>query len=246
MEPLSQTPNTGSIQDINLLTAGGDDRHFGILYKKLEELEKKIIELETKKIIEESQLPPEILIANGMVPERPRRVLAGRGWRPLLRSEIEEAIKHAGPFCTDQARYLNVCMSTHRKYAVLHGLWKPQPNHKGSKKPWGPEKGKYPLSKILIGEFDANLNLCEWVVRAKLFKAGTFPEECAHCGYKEKHIITKHVPLLIDHLDGDWLHWKKENIRFLCWNCTVQVGRGFIASRLRKFNHDFIKEGDWK
>lgn len=243
--PSNESPNTGSLPDINLHTAVGDDRHVGLLYKELQELKHKVQELETKKVLDETQLPVEVLVANGMLPDNPNVLKRGRGWRPLLRSEIEEAIK-VSPFCSDQARYLKVAIVTYRKYAKQHGLWNPQPYHKGSHRPWGPEKGKYPLSKILAGEFNDNPKMVEWVIRAKLLRAKTFPEECQHCGYKERHIISKRVPLLIDHMDGNDLNWKRENIRFLCYNCTVQVGRGYLAGRIKKFDPNFIKEGDWK
>ncbi len=225
-------------------TAVGDDRHVGVLYKRVEELEKKLQDLETKKIIDETQIPSEVLASNGMLPESPNVLRRGRGWRPLLRSDIEEAIK-VSPFCTDQAKHLRVHISTYRKYALKHGLWFPQPHHKGCKKPWGPEKGKYPLSKILAGEFNNNPLILERLTRAKIVKAKIFPEECQHCGYKERSIISKHVPLLIDHKDGNDLNWKLENIRFLCFNCVVQVGRGRLSGRIRKFDPNFIKEGDW-
>ena len=244
-KPLNESPNTGSLPDINLHTATGDERLTGIMLKKIENLEHKIHELETKKILDETALPPEILAANGMLPPEPKTVQRGRGFRPLLRSEIEEAIK-VSPFCSDQAKHLGVCIGTYRKYAKQHNLWNPQPHHKGSRKaPWGPEKGKYPLSKIISGEFNGNPKVLEWVVRPKLLKAKVFPEECCHCGYKERHIVSKRVPLLIDHLDGNELNWKLENIRLLCWNCTVQVGRGYICGRLKKFDPNFLQQGGW-
>lgn len=244
--PLNESPNSGSLPDINLHTATGDERLVGVLFKEMQALKEKVHELETKKIIEETQIPQEVLAANEMLPDEPTTVGRGRAWRPLLRSEIEDAIAKAGPFCSDQAKYLKVSIATYRKYAKQHGLWKPQPHHKGSRKaPWSPEKGKYPLSKILQGEFNGLKKLPEWVVRGKLLKAGTFPEECTHCGYKERHIITKRVPLLVDHLDGDELNWKLENIRFLCWNCTVQVGRGYLCGRIRKFDPNFLQDGKW-
>jgi 5-methylcytosine-specific restriction endonuclease McrA len=243
--PLNENPNSGSLPEINLHTATGDERLVGVLFKEMQELKCKVHELETKKILEETQLPPEILAANGMLPDEPTTVGRGRAFRPLLRSEIEEAMK-VSPFCSDQAKHLKVYIGTYRKYAKALGLWKPQPHHKGSRKsPWGPEKGKYPLSKVIIGEFNNNPKLLEWMVRKKLLKSKTFPEECAHCGYKERHIITKRVPLLLDHLDGDELNWKLENLRLLCWNCTVQVGRGYICGRLKKFDPNFLQEEGW-
>ena len=243
--PLNESNNTGLLPDINLHTAKGDERLIGVLIKEMQELKAKVHELETKKILDETAIPPEILSAHGMLPDPPNTVERGRAWRPLLRSEIEEALK-VSPFCSDQAKHLKVSIATYRKYAKQHGLWNPQPHHKGCRKaPWSPEKGKYPLSKILLGEFNGLSKLPEWVVRNKLLKAQTFPEECAHCGYKERHIISKRVPLLIDHLNGDALDWKLENIRFLCWNCTIQVGRGYMAGRIKRFDPNFLQDAKW-
>ncbi|HOT89152.1 MAG TPA: hypothetical protein PLC59_02345 [Bacteroidales bacterium] len=247
MEPKSidEKNNTGSLTDINLHTARGDERLMGVLFKEMQKLKEKIHELETKKILDETSLSPEILSSNGLLPEPPSIIKRGRAWRPILRSEIEEALK-VSPFCSDQARHLGVAISTYRKYAKQHGLWNPQPHHKGCRKaPWSPEKGKYPLSKILQGEFNGHKNLREWVVRNKLLKAKIFPEECSHCGYNERHIISKRVPLLIDHLNGDGLDWKLENIRFLCWNCTVQVGRGYMTRGIKKFDPNFLQKAPW-
>ena len=112
MEQILQSPNSGSLPDINLHTATGDERLTGIMLKKIENLEHKVHELETKKILNETSLPPEILAANGMLPPEPKTVQRGRGFRPLLRSEIEEAIK-VSPFCSDQAKHVGVCISTY-------------------------------------------------------------------------------------------------------------------------------------
>jgi hypothetical protein len=204
------------------------------LYKKVEDLDKEVHELKTKKILDETQLPPEILEQNGMLPPSPNKLRRGRGARPLLRSEIEDAIKHS-PFCSDQARYLGVSRLTYRKYALPLGLYKPQPHHKGCKKPWGPEKGKYPLSKILAGEFNGNPLVSDETVKPKLLKSG-WPEECAICGYKTKHISNGKVPLILDHMDGDRQNFKRENLRLLCWNDTIECGRGYLRRGIRYFD----------
>lgn len=245
-QPISvNSNNSGSLPEVNLHIAKGDERLAAVLIKEITDIRERLHKVETKKIIEETQLPPEVLEANGLLPKPPRRLAPGRGWRPLLRSEIEDAIAHS-PFCSQQAKYLGVSVQAYRKYAKQHGLWKPQPHTKGSRKaPKGPETGKYPLSKILAGEFNGNKLVLEYRVRAKLLAAEVFPEECSHCGYKEKHIITKRVPLLIDHLDGDHLNWKKDNIRFLCWNCTVQVGRGYMCGHIRKFDPNLLQQTSW-
>ena len=90
--PSNVSPNSGSLPDINLHTATGDERLMGVLYRKIEDLAKEVHELKTKKIIDETQMPPELLEQSGMLPPDPTKVERGRGFRPLLRSEIEEAV----------------------------------------------------------------------------------------------------------------------------------------------------------
>src|ERR1035437_8823008 len=121
MEPTFITPNTASVP-ANLHTATGDDRLIAVLYKKVEELGKEVHDLKTKKIIDETQMPPELLEQAGMLPPDPKKIRRGRGARPLLRSEIEEAIKHS-QFCSDQARYLGVSILYYRKCATAIGLY---------------------------------------------------------------------------------------------------------------------------
>ena len=84
--PPNVSPNSGSLSDINLHTATGDERLMGVLYKKIEDLAKEVHELKTQKIIDETQIPPEILAQNGMLPPNPMPLKRGRGFRPLLRA----------------------------------------------------------------------------------------------------------------------------------------------------------------
>ena len=238
------SPNTSSLPPevtVNLHTTTGNDRMLTVLYKKIEDLAHEVHELKTQKIIDETQIPPELLEQTGMLPPTPSKLRRGRGYRPLLRSEIEDAIK-VSPFCADQAKHLGVAISTYRKYAKPLGLWNPQPHHKGCRKPWGSEKGKYPLSKILRGEFNGTPLVSDWMVRRKVLKAGA-TEACAICGYNKKHLVTGRVPLLLDHIDGDKHNFKAENIRLLCWNCTIECGRGYLRRGFRFFDPDWLNDG---
>ena len=231
-------PNSGSLSEINLHTATGEDRLMGVLYKKIEDLAKEVHELKTQRIIDETQMPPELLAQSGMLPEDPKKIRRGRGWRPLLRSEIEDAIK-SSPFCSDQAKHLGVCVGTYRKYAKQHNLWNPQPHHQGCRKsPWGAEKGKYPLTSILRGDCNENKLVTDWMVKKKVLKAGA-TEACSICGYDKKNLINGRVPLLLDHIDGNHLNFEAKNIRLLCWNCTVECGRGYLRRGVRFFDPDW-------
>ena len=94
--PLNASPNTSSLPPevtTNLHTATGVDRALTLLYKKIGELDQEVHDLKTQKILDETKLPPELLEQNGMFPPDPKPLRRGRGFRPLLRSEIEDAIK---------------------------------------------------------------------------------------------------------------------------------------------------------
>jgi Zn finger protein HypA/HybF involved in hydrogenase expression len=44
-------------------------------------------------------------------------------------------------------------------------------------------------------------------------------EKCSMCGWNKKHSITGHVPLEIDHIDGNSQNNIESNLRILCPNC---------------------------
>ena len=91
--PSNINPNSGSLSEVNLHKATGNERLMGVLYRKIEDLAQEVHELKTQKILDETKMPPELLEQAGMLPPDPTKLDRGRGFRPLLRSEIEEAIK---------------------------------------------------------------------------------------------------------------------------------------------------------
>ena len=110
----------------------GESRLMTILYKKVEGLEQEVIDLKTKKIIDETQFPVNMLEQNGLIPHKPMKLKRGRGYRPIFRSEIEEAKTHS-PFATRQAKWLGVHPRTYRKYCRMYNIWDPHPNEKGKR-----------------------------------------------------------------------------------------------------------------
>lgn len=44
-------------------------------------------------------------------------------------------------------------------------------------------------------------------------------ERCSRCGWAERHPITKHVPIEVEHIDGNWRNYRLENLTLLCPNC---------------------------
>ncbi len=46
-----------------------------------------------------------------------------------------------------------------------------------------------------------------------------FNNKCCLCGWAEVNPITKKVPLVADHIDGNWRNNTEKNLRLICPNC---------------------------
>lgn len=46
-----------------------------------------------------------------------------------------------------------------------------------------------------------------------------YQSKCSRCGWKEINKFTNKIPLEIDHMDGNYLNMKEENLILLCPNC---------------------------
>lgn len=44
---------------------------------------------------------------------------------------------------------------------------------------------------------------------------------CVLCGWSEINPHTKKIPLVVDHIDGNYLNNTEENLRAICWNCDA-------------------------
>jgi hypothetical protein len=242
MDEIPQTLNTSSVPEVPLSLSHsivGNDRIVAVLYKKVEEMEKKIYDIETKKILDETQLPVELLEQNGLLPQRRTKLKCGSGYRPLLQSEIEEAKTHS-VFAAAQARYLGVSHETYKKYAKMYGIYEPRPNEKGKRNLYSPSRGKYPLERILSGEFNGNPAVTNWMVRDKVIRGNIFPPKCNICGYDKRRIGDNKICILLDHKDGNTSNFIKDNLQLLCLNCTFECGRGYI----RRGNHMYDLDPD--
>lgn len=216
----------------------GTDRLLTVLYREVEALKNKVVDLENKKIIDDTQIPTEILEQNGMLVSQKKKLKRGKGFRPLLIHEIEESKKHS-PYAAGQARWLGVSMPTFKKYAKMYAIYEPKPNAKGKRNMFDPLRGKYPLQEILEGKHP---NVSDWTVKDKLIRSGTFPPKCNICGYDKRRITDNKIGLLLDHIDGDQKNFKKENLQLLCFNCTYECGRGYIRRGKHIFDPDWIQD----
>lgn len=69
-----------------------------------------------------------------------------------------------------------------------------------------------------------------------------YGNKCCICGWAEINLITKQVPLVADHIDGNWRNNTEDNLRLICPNCDslsstyagLNKGNGRSNRRLSK------------
>ena len=81
-------------------------------------------------------------------------------------------------------------------------------------------KGKYEISDYL-----------------KRYLREKYHNKCSRCGWCEVNPYTGHVPLEVEHIDGDYLNNKEENLDLICPNChsLTSTYKGANRGKGRKF-----------
>ena len=235
------TPVTGSIPltskspfdwDIR-----GDQRALGIMAHEITRLKEQVTALKNAKVEEIIKLPAEQLHQLGLIDKPTRRLRRGRGSRPLMQGEIEEAKRN----CITEAsaaRWLGVGYLTYRKYCKMYGIWNPKPNLRGKKNIFNPSLGKYPLEEILEGKHP---KYPVYRLKDKLIRSGTKKAECEQCGFSERRVTDGKMPIIINFLDGNRHNHKLDNIKILCYNCTFTSGTGYIRRGTKYFDPDYMQ-----
>ena len=141
----------------------------------------------------------------------------------LSKANIELAIKSTQSM--GQAyRYMGVSRNTFKKYAKLHGLWKPTKNLKGIRRTGNVgSQLKHDLKSILEGK---NPNpFREETLLTKGIREGYIACKCSNCSADFSHIDSQKTlpPLILDFLDKNPMNTKLENLRALCFNCVYEL-----------------------
>jgi hypothetical protein len=215
------------------LTEQDNARVIHTLIKSVEDLKKVVTKIQNDKVLETLQLSEEVLEAAGVIQEPPHRLKRGKGWRPLMETEIKEAQEKCDNAAAC-ARYLGVNYKTYKRWAVKYGLFKVNPWAKGSKKSyWEPNKGKYPLNQIIEGKFP---DYPIYRLKDLLIRSGIKKAECENCGFSERRITDEKMPLILNFEDGNEKNHVLLNLKLFCYNCTFTCGKGYIRRGKVAFN----------
>jgi hypothetical protein len=183
----------------------------------------------------------------------PNGFVLGRGREPLnlTETQIRYAMKNSKSNSA-AARFLNISLTTYAKYSKRYvdsesglNLWDLHKNvgAKGIKKPHNITKGIYSIKDILDGKYP---EYPVYQLKRRLINNSErvqFPHQCHNCGYNEKRITDGSIPLILDHMDGDWNNHKRDNLRFLCYNCFHNL-RGNLRGKQPQWRMEQIEKAN--
>ena len=152
----------------------------------------------------------------------------GKAGRPskgmtLSKHNIELAIKSTQSM-GQAGLYMGVSKNTFKKYAKLHGLWKPLKSSKGIRHTGNVGAAlKHDLKAILEGK---NPNpFREETLLTKGIREGYIACKCGNCSQDFSHVdySDKLPPLILDFLDKNPMNTELSNLRALCFNCVYEL-----------------------
>ena len=177
----------------------------------------------------------------------------GKGREPLglTETQIRYAMKNT-PSNRQAATFLRVSFNSYKKYALQYidsesglSLWELQKLNRNQtpRKPRKKTKAHKLINDIFEGKYP------EYSIRSlktRLSKIGhtldpPFDYCCHVCGYNERRLSDGNIPLILDHLDDDWKNHRRENLRFICFNC-YHNNRGNIRGTQPQFRIERLKQ----
>jgi hypothetical protein len=143
--------------------------------------------------------------------------------KEISKSEIEFAIQQTNSM-QSAARFLKIAYATFSDRAKIYGLFVPNSSGRGTQKPRKYKSKKDVFKKDL---FVPSAILRKWYFRDHEYK-------CIGCGIINWN--DKPITLEIDHINGDRLDNRENNLRVLCPNCH-SLTDSFRSSNYHKYKN---------
>jgi hypothetical protein len=140
---------------------------------------------------------------------------AVRRRNPLLKRDIQEA-QSVTKSHRQAATYLNVAMTTYKKYAKLYDLYDTEfKNQSGIGIPRVVRKGAKGLDDVFAGK---RPNYNRKVLKERMIAAGLLDHSCRFCGYSKTRPDGR-GPFALTYNDDNHLNLAQDNLSLTCYNC---------------------------
>jgi len=134
------------------------------------------------------------------------------------------------------ARFLGCDIKTYRKYAKMYiddetgdTLWNVHLNQSGKGLAKRASKPMADIFDILAGKHP---NYDKKKLERRLLDERILEYECENCGHSEIRLTDGKAPLLLTWKDGNYENHMRDNLCFLCYNCTFLYQGGITFRRI--------------
>lgn len=173
--------------------------------------------------------------------------MAGRPTKILTKEDIIRA-QNVTRSNMSAARYLHVSYNHYKKYAKMYknddgiSLLEIHKNQSGEGIPKysSANEKEIPLDDLLEGRVPME-HFDPRKVKARLVSEAKMVEVCSNCKFSERRVTDLKVPVILNFKDGNKKNWQKDNLEFLCYNCSFLYAASPISNSEAEAMEDYSR-----